>query len=390
MYKSCIYCNVDNLVDLIGKDYKCADYEEILETACLLSGNDPEVIECLEYALDDPKGYFESLPKRSVRWSWDFPENFSSLYDTLFYMMIFELEEHGYLTEVRWKCRLEGLLSELIGLRNYGLIEGAVEKAADQFMTGCFIEDYCGEINEAADGKAYICRIPYFKDNFECPLIIVDAETLEKVQNISEYNKKLIEPYPNKVLSDPLAEFFNGFTPENGEKLLEAARLLSCNDEQVVEAVSYAVQNLKRYYYRNLGGYENFSVYMEDIADDLCYDWKPEPENLLFLSMINELFQSRYTYWIYCKTASVDFLKNLKKLRNYELIENVIPGIKFNNKDNVTAWCSAVDKALGGKARLCCIKLDIPEKDYFFPIIIADNDTFEKVKELMPDMFWDI
>lgn len=386
------FCNMDALTSLVGEDYKRADYEEILETARLLSQNDPEVVKKIEFALDDPRGYFEDLPNRDNAGGWLFPEKITSLYDALFFLMIFELSEHGYFITVKWERRFEAFLNRLKELKNYDMIAGAVQTLNEYYICGMSVSEWSGLINEAAGGKAYVCRIdilPHKDPDPDYPLVIVSGETLKKARGISEYNQKHIEAYPNKELYDPLEEFFDGYKPKNnGKNLIEAAMLLSGGDKDVIKGVRAAVKNIKSYYYHNADDYEYFSVYMNELKCG-CYEQDIDPGKLLIFGMLNELLQHCYIKYFYCNQIYY-FFKSLEELRNYKLIADVIPSIKFNHEADVKAWCLAINAALSGETRLVYFNLDFTKLRNIFFTVIPDDDMFEKINKLITNLLMDI
>lgn len=166
-----------NLLDNLLKDYKWKDYEDILEMAKAISANHKDVMKQLESALENPKEYFVKNTKRFNQRGIDFQsealENGTDLDEIFFLAMIDELQEYGYLYEVDWKCSLEDFLWSLKQLKNYSMISHIISSIDldENFNADMWME----KINDALDGKAYICYVDIDSDCF--PLIIASPET---------------------------------------------------------------------------------------------------------------------------------------------------------------------------------------------------------------------
>lgn len=140
-------------IEKIFKKYKREYGEEILNTAKLISGNDPEITRAMEFAVTAPMKYFadneERFLKRGIKYGrlsrFDIDE-------LLFLAMIDELKECRLAVEFDEECPLEEFLSGLEGLKNFGLMTDIVRTV--KFNGDENIEAWGEEINAAFD-KTY-------------------------------------------------------------------------------------------------------------------------------------------------------------------------------------------------------------------------------------------
>lgn len=118
------------------KNYEREDYEYLAEIAALISGNDAEVTSAMESALDAPKKYLkrnaEQFDDRGIDLSdKELEDEFEpeELPDVLMFLaMVDELDSHGYVFEVDWKCGLEDFIWSLREMKTYGLISETLGK----------------------------------------------------------------------------------------------------------------------------------------------------------------------------------------------------------------------------------------------------------------------
>lgn len=166
-----------NILDILLKEYERRDYEDILEIAEAISANHEDVMRQLEWALTHPKEYFtknaQRFHEREIDYENEEAEDEIDLDDLFFLAMVDELQEYGYLYEVDWKCSLEDFLWSLEQLKNYTMISHILPSLNldENFNVDMWIE----KINDALDGKAYICYVDIDSDSF--PLIIASPET---------------------------------------------------------------------------------------------------------------------------------------------------------------------------------------------------------------------
>ena len=170
-----------NILDNLLEDYKREDYNYILDMALAISSDDPNVMDSLTLALDKPKQYFKTNAKRFDERFIDFEdedlEDEFELEDLFFLAMVDELQEHGHLFEVDWKCSLEDFLWALQQLKNYNMISNVISsvKLDEKLEVDVWIE----KINEALGGKAYVCYTDIDSDSY--PLIIVDSKVYKMI-----------------------------------------------------------------------------------------------------------------------------------------------------------------------------------------------------------------
>lgn len=171
-----------NILDNLLEDYKREDYNYILDMALAISSDDPNVMDLLTLAFDKPKQYFKTNAKRFEERGIDFgdedQEDEFELEDLFFLAMVDELQKHGHLFEVDWKCTLEDFLWALQQLKNYNMISNVISsvKLDEKLEVDVWIE----KINEALGGKAYVCYTDIDSDSY--PLIIVDSKVYKMIQ----------------------------------------------------------------------------------------------------------------------------------------------------------------------------------------------------------------
>ncbi len=170
----------------IFEDYEYGDSDDILETAKIISGNAPEVMERVEFALREPVKYIKQYAERfSERFiELDDPDSFEDLDsdEFLFLAMLDMLEEHNFAFEFDYKCGLEDFLWGLEQLKNYSLIKDAVQTL--KLDEDGDVEGWGKEINAAVDKawngaldkKAALCYIDIDSDSY--PLTILTYEEL--------------------------------------------------------------------------------------------------------------------------------------------------------------------------------------------------------------------
>lgn len=171
----------------IFKDYEREDDEDILETAKLISNNDPEVVKAMDLALNDPIKYIkqnaERFSERGIEL--DDPDSFEELDadEFLFLGMVDELEEHGFAFEFDYKCELEDFLWGLEQIENYDLIKDIIPTV--ELDENDDVEKWGKEINAAIDKawgtdnldeKAALCYIDIDSDSY--PLTVLTYGTL--------------------------------------------------------------------------------------------------------------------------------------------------------------------------------------------------------------------
>ena len=168
-------------MDKLLKDYNRESNEDILKTARIISLDNKEVIQQVELAIDKPKKYLgdhaDRFSERGINFADKKAANEFDVDELLLLAMVDELEEHGYVFELDWKCELSDFLWGLEQIKNYNFI-------ADVIPTVSFDEDedieiWGKDLNTALGGKAYVCYINIDSDSF--PLTIVTAEAFKNI-----------------------------------------------------------------------------------------------------------------------------------------------------------------------------------------------------------------
>lgn len=177
----------------IFNDYACGDCEDFCNIASLISSNNNEIAKQLDFAVSEPEKYLKENAQQFWERSIDFEDCDSAdefePEELLFLAMTNELEKHGYAFEVDWKCELDDFLWALKQIKTYDLISEVIS-GLDLSENGN-VEEWGEKINNALDGKAMIGAIGINSDSY--PLIIVSAETLEKIQELAKKKGQIIE-----------------------------------------------------------------------------------------------------------------------------------------------------------------------------------------------------
>lgn len=183
----------NDVLTRIFKDYTCSDCEDFCNIASLISSNDNDVAKQLDFAVSEPEKYLKENAQQFWERNIDF-EDYDSAdefepEELLFLAMTNELEEHGYAFEVDWKCELEDFLWALEQIKTYDLISDVIPEL--ELSEDGDVEEWGEKINNALEGKAMIGVIGINSDSY--PLIIVSAETLEKIQGLAKKKGQIIE-----------------------------------------------------------------------------------------------------------------------------------------------------------------------------------------------------
>lgn len=173
---------------LFGKGKKKGGYSHIAEIAKLIA---PEsgVSEKLSGSFAEPNEYFYK-----VEWRFDARNMVIGMVENekMFWVsLVDELAANGDVFEVDYKCELEDFLDALKRLNNYSLIESAFSDV--KLNENDSAEVWGKEINLALGGKAFVCRFDIDSDSY--PLVIVDGETLPKVQKLAEDNSHKVTEF---------------------------------------------------------------------------------------------------------------------------------------------------------------------------------------------------
>lgn len=170
----------------IFKSYVRKDGGDILETAKLISNNDPEVVRAISAAVSDPINYIKSNSERySARGiELDNKRYFKGIdsSELLQFAMIDELKERGFMCELSGGSSLEEFLRGLERLKNYGLLAEIVKTVKLDAKEN--IEAWGEEIGaalEKANGYngAVLCFLDNTNDRY--PLTIITWDTLSEV-----------------------------------------------------------------------------------------------------------------------------------------------------------------------------------------------------------------
>lgn len=172
--------------------------------------------------------------------------------------------------------------------------------------------------------------------------------------------------------SDPLKKFFNGYESGSCKDVLQAAKLISGNDPEIVKIMSSALDSPVKYFKARAEQFKQRGIDFDD--EDLPE--KFEPEELLLLAMVDELEEHKYEFEFDWKVELEDFTWGLEQLKNYELIADVMKTAELNEDDNIEVWGREINTALGEKACLCYIDIDSDS----YPVVILNCGILGKLE----------
>ncbi|MDE6727023.1 MAG: hypothetical protein K2J80_03665 [Oscillospiraceae bacterium] len=161
-------------------------YSYILEIARLITDN-KSVLANLKTLLETPDSYFADNAARYAERGMDVKTR--SHKELYWIALADELSEGGCMFEVDWKCELEDFLWALEQLNDYDLVKSAVLSL--ELPEDGDVEVWGEELNAALDGKTFVCCIDIDSDSY--PLMIVTAETLERIQKLAADNGQMID-----------------------------------------------------------------------------------------------------------------------------------------------------------------------------------------------------
>ncbi len=171
---------------LFGKGTKKSGYSYIAEIAGLIAP-DSNISKCLSGAFAEPYEYFIK-----VEYRFDKRGIVIGMVDneTLFWIsLVDELAAKDYVFEAESGCKLEKFNAALKRMKSYNMIKDAVS-AVDLDENGN-VKKWCGDINRALEGKAFLCCFDIDSDSL--PLVIVSGDILPQIQKLAADNKHRIE-----------------------------------------------------------------------------------------------------------------------------------------------------------------------------------------------------
>lgn len=166
---------------------------------------------------------------------------------------------------------------------------------------------------------------------------------------------------------DPLKAIFKNDDRDDHEDILQAATLLSRNDPEVVKNMNSALDDPITYLKANAERLSERGIELDD-GDALE---ELDADELLFLSMTDELEAHGYAFEFDHSCGLEDFLWGLERIKNYKIIADVVKSVELNEAGNVEEWAADINAALGEKACLCYIYIESDS----YPVTISDYDT---------------
>lgn len=162
------------------KEDKKQDFSYIAEIAALITSDNAEVMEKINYCISNPEEY-------EVQWATNGIDYGSK--DFGWINLISELEEGGYLFSVDFKCELEDFLWALEQIKTYSLID--IDLSSLDLDENGDVTSWGRKINAALNGKALICTVDVDSDSYE--LIIVSADVYNIISDAAESNGHKID-----------------------------------------------------------------------------------------------------------------------------------------------------------------------------------------------------
>lgn len=174
---------------------------------------------------------------------------------------------------------------------------------------------------------------------------------------------------------DSLDEIFADYDRAEFEYIIRDVRAISRNDAEVIKAMESALADPIGYLKKNADRFGERDI---DLKDNELADYF-EAFDLLYLLMIDELEECDYTVEVDQECELEDFLDALEELKTYDLIADVITGIKgeLDADDDVEEWVGQINEKLERKAFI--ISNDIDTDSY--PLTIVDAETYEMLTE---------
>lgn len=156
----------------------------------------------------------------------------------------------------------------------------------------------------------------------------------------------------------------------------EIAALISNNDQEVMNNLSDAIKDHRKYFKKNS---KRFRVHDMEIGDYVftkkrAFDYARSMDEILWVAMIDELNAGGYLLEVDSDCEIEDFIEELKWLKAYDLISKAIPSRIDEDRDElygleclfgkidldyedddvwgVDLWCMQLNAVLGGKTEL--------------------------------------
>ncbi|MCM1164642.1 MAG: hypothetical protein NC299_12745 [Lachnospiraceae bacterium] len=171
---------------------------------------------------------------------------------------------------------------------------------------------------------------------------------------------------------DPLKKMFRGYDREEHEDIRQAAELISHSDPEVMKAVNAALSDPVKYLKTTAERLSERGIELddEDTLDDL------DDDEILFLSMLDELEEHGFAFEFDWKCELGDFLWGLEQIKGYEAIADVLKTVKPDESKDIEAWGKQINAALGETACVCYI--DINSDSY--PITILNYEILGELE----------
>ncbi len=154
--------------------------------------------------------------------------------------------------------------------------------------------------------------------------------------------------------------------------ILEIAKLISNNDEKIIQKITQCVDDPWGY------GKENAERYMER-GIDVSGEKTTNVDKICWIGLVDELAEAEYLLVADWKDDPEQFLWVLESIKGYdEHIDIDISSLEFDPDENIDVWGGEINSALNGKAYVCMI--DINSDGY--ELIIVTCDIYEKISEI--------
>lgn len=171
-----------------GKNEEKKDFSYISEIAALITNNDLEVMKNINSCIENLEEY---IKVNSDRYNQRGNLKNCNIDKLCWLALNDELGALDYLLSVDCNDDLEQFLWTLESIKTYCLID--IDISSLNFNENENVESWGKEINNALNGKAYVCMVDIDSDSYE--LIIISAEIYKKISKIAENNGHSIKAF---------------------------------------------------------------------------------------------------------------------------------------------------------------------------------------------------
>ncbi|MDE7229020.1 MAG: hypothetical protein K2N56_00940 [Oscillospiraceae bacterium] len=104
-------------------------------------------------------------------------------------------------------------------------------------------------------------------------------------------------------------------------------------------------------------------------------------ETMFWISLVDELAAKDYVFEAERGCKLEKFNTALKRMKSYDMIKDTVSAVDLNENGDVGKWCGDINRALEGKAFLCCFDIDSDS----VPLVIVSGDILPQIQKLAAD-----